>query len=69
MWNTIVEYLIFLFSSVLSWLTSIFNAIPGSWDTLFTIFVIFMIARYLLGPILGVAFSAGSDKAQKKDDE
>ena len=69
MWSFVVDSLVSLFGSIFSWVTSIFNAIPGSWDTLFTLFVIFMIARFLLGPVLGFAFSAGSDKAHKKDDE
>ena len=66
MWSFVVDSLVSLFSSIFSWVASIFNAIPGSWDTLFTLFVIFMIARFLLGPIIGVTFTAGSDIAAEK---
>lgn len=65
MWTSIIEYLSTAINAVISWTTTLFNSIPGSWDSIFTLFVIVIICRYLLGPVLGVAFNAGSDRAKK----
>lgn len=69
MWNSVIEILSAAINAVISWTTTLFNAVPGAWDAIFTLFVIIIICRYLLGPVLGVAFNAGSDKAKKKVDE
>ena len=46
------------------WFDQLISYFSGAWSTLFTLFVIFVIVRFLLGPALGVTFSGSSDKAK-----
>lgn len=64
MWNSVVQIIVSSVTSCFSWFDRLISAIPGSWNTIFTIIVILILARFLLGPVLGVAFSGGSDKAK-----
>lgn len=64
MWETIITLLYNAVSSVFGWFTTILNSIPGSWDSYFTVFIIYISVRFLLKPFLGFQFSAGSDKAK-----
>ena len=48
------------------WFSQIMDAMPGAWSTIFTLFTIFVICRFLLGPVLGAAFSGSSDRAKIK---
>lgn len=66
MWNSVVNLLVSAITSCFSWFDSLMQAIPGAWNTVFTLIVIFILSRFLLGPILGVAFSGSSDKARIK---
>lgn len=66
MWNAIVNMILTACNAVWSWTEQLFDAIPGSWDTVFTVILIYIISRYLLGPLLGVAFRGGSDRASAK---
>lgn len=63
MWESVVNILVQLLGTCFSWMTTIYNAMPGAWDTFFTLFVIIVISKFLLGPIGGFAFNAGSDVA------
>lgn len=67
MWNSVLNILISAITSCFSWLDRFFDAIPGAWDTIFTLITIIVISRFLLRPILGV-FSIGSDRAKKSSD-
>lgn len=63
MWNAIVNMILTACNAVWSWTEQLFDAIPGSWSTVFTVILICIISRFLLGPLLGTAFVGGSDKA------
>lgn len=65
MWNSVLDILIIAISSCFSWLDRMFNAIPGAWDTIFTLITIIVISRFLLQPLIGFVFNRGSDKASK----
>ncbi len=66
MWNDAVSLVTSAVVSAFGWFQQILDAAPGAWDTIFTVFVIFMICRFLLSPVLGVAFGGrGSDRAKK----
>ena len=73
MFDVVISYLISAISACFSWLGSIFEAIPGSWDIVFTVFVILVVSRFLLGSLLGAVFSRGSDRVSasksKKEEE
>ena len=69
MWNWAVNLIATGVTSAFGWLGSIFDAAPGAWSSLLTIFVILAVSRYLLGPILGMAFSGASDRARKSRDD
>lgn len=68
MWNTVVDIVVTAVLSCFDWLNALFDAIPGAWNTIFTIIVILLLARFMLGPILGAMFSVGSDKARRSHD-
>lgn len=63
MWESVLNIIIQMLNSCFSWMISVYNAMPGAWDTVFTMFVLIMISKFLLGPIGGFAFNAGSDVA------
>ena len=66
MWNFAVEIVTSSVASAFGWFQQILDAAPGAWDTIFTVFVILVISRFLLAPVLGVAFGGrGSDRAKK----
>ena len=67
MWNNVLNILIAAISSCFSWLDRMFNAISGSWDTIFTLITIIVISRFLLKPVIGFVFNTGSDKASKSN--
>lgn len=65
MWNDVVSLVTSAVTSAFSWFQQILDAVPGAWDTIFTVFVILVISRFLLGPVLGVSFiGPGSDTAK-----
>lgn len=63
MWNQIVNIVTSGVTACFTWFADLMNALPGAWDTIFTIVVIILISKFLLGPLLGTDFSAGSDMA------
>lgn len=65
MWNSVLNVLIMAISSCFSWLDRLFSSISGAWDTVFTLITIIVISRFLLKPVIGFVFNAGSDKASK----
>lgn len=67
MWQFVLNLITSSVTAAFSWFGSILDAAPGAWDSIFTVFVILAISRFLLGPVLGVAFSVGSDKASKNN--
>lgn len=69
MWETVIDMLVTAVTAAFNWMSAFFNAAPGSWDALFTLFVIVILSRFLLGPLLGVAFGGRSDKAKKSGDK
>lgn len=69
MWNWVLNLITTAVTSAFAWFQSILNAAPGAWNAIFTLFVILVICRFLLAPVLGVTFGGrGSDKAVKKED-
>lgn len=66
LWSDIVSYILTAITAVFNWAYDIFNGIPGSWDTVFTLFVIIMASRFILGPFLGSVLNTGSDRARRK---
>ena len=70
MWNTVVNMITTGVTSAFSWFGKILDAVPGAWSTILTLFTILVICRFLLAPVLGVAFGgAGSDRAKKEKGE
>lgn len=65
MWNQVIDILFQGINAAFGWLGDIFASIPGSWDTIFTIIVIMILSRSILGPILGAAFNLGSDRVRR----
>lgn len=67
MWEFVLDLISSAVISAFGWFSQILDAAPGAWDSIFTLFVIVILSRFLLGPILGVLFSGGigSDKAKK----
>lgn len=65
MWNTILTVIINAITACFNWFDRLMQAIPGSWDTIFTLITIIIISRYLFGPLVGFVFSPGSDKVRK----
>ena len=68
MFSDIVAFLNSAVQACFDWYTGILDKFPGAWTTILTIFTIFVIARYLLGPVLGATFGGFSDKARKIND-
>lgn len=68
MWYDVLDMIATAVTSAFGWFGDILEATPGAWDTIFTLFVILVLSRYLLGPILGAMFrgGVGSDTARKK---
>jgi len=65
MWDSAVAFVVNGIGAAFSWMGQIFDAVPGSWNTVFTIIVILILSRFLLGPLLGASFSLGSDKIKR----
>lgn len=65
MWENVLNILIAAITSCFNWFDRIMSAIPGAWDTIFTLITIIVISRFLLGPLIGFVFSPGSDKVRK----
>lgn len=66
MWDSVVNIVVSGVLAGFDWFSQLMDAVPGAWGTVFTIFVILAVSRFLLGPILGVAFSGSSDRAKIK---
>lgn len=66
MWNTILDFIYNAVVSAFGWFQQILDAAPGAWNSIFTLFVILALSRFLLGPLLGVSFSGQSDQAKIK---
>ena len=64
MWQTVLDMIYMGFVSSFGWFTDILSAAPGAWNTIFTVFVILTLSRFLLGPLLGASFGVGSDTVQ-----
>lgn len=69
MWDLVIDLLINSVSSAFEWFNKILASATGAWDTIFTLFVIVILSRFMLGPLLGVAFGGRSDKAKKSGDK
>lgn len=63
LWNTIVDMLYTSVVSAFGWFQQILDSAPGAWNAIFTLFVVIVIFRFLLAPLLGVYMSGGSDYA------
>lgn len=65
MWNEIL----LMFSNIINFafntFVTLFDAIPGAWDTVFTLIVIIMVTRFILAPLFSVG--SGSDNAKKRN--
>ena len=66
MWQTVLDLIYNAVVSSFGWFQQILDAAPGAWSSFFTLFVILVLSRFLLGPLLGVAFSGQSDQAKMK---
>ena len=71
MWNSAVKIVTDAVTACFGWFGDLLDAIPGSWDSIFTLIVIILISRSLLAPVLGFSFGVGSDtvKAHKSKAE
>lgn len=66
MWSFAVGLITSAVTSAFSWFQQILDSAPGAWTAIFSVFVIFMICRFLLAPVLGVTFGGlGSDRVKK----
>lgn len=63
MFSTAVDICVTGINACFSWFAQIMDVMPGAWSTIFTLFTIIVICRFLLGPLVGVTFDAGSDRA------
>lgn len=64
MWNSVLDLIYNAVVSAFGWFQQILDAAPGAWSTIFTMFVILALSRFLLGPLLGVSFGVSSDTVQ-----
>lgn len=64
MWDSAVSVVVRGVTACFEWMGQLFDAVPGSWGSVFTVIVILMLSRFLLGPILGASFSGSSDKVK-----
>lgn len=62
MWDSVVSIIVTAVSVVFTWFDELMVSIPGSWTSIFTIIVIMILSRFLLGPLIGVTFAGGSDR-------
>lgn len=66
MWEFALDLVTSAVTSAFGWFSDLLNAAPGAWNTIFTVFVILAICRFLLAPVLGVTFGGkGSDRVKK----
>lgn len=61
MWDFVIGLLVDSVMAAYSWFTDILNSAPGAWDSIFTMFVILVVCRFLLGPLTGSNIVGGSD--------
>lgn len=66
MWSEILLMFSNIINFVFNTFTTLFNAIPGAWDTVFTLIVITMVFRFILAPLF--SGGSGSDNAKKRKD-
>lgn len=66
MWSSVLNIIISAINACFSWFDRLMQALPGAWDTIFTLITIIVISRFLLKPLVGWTFSVGSDKVSKK---
>lgn len=64
MWENILNILIAAINACFGWFDRLMQAIPGAWDTIFTLITIIVISRFLLAPLVGWTFTVGSDTVQ-----
>lgn len=69
MWEFALNLITTSLASAFSWFGSILDSAPGAWDSIFTIFVIFAISRYLLAPILGLTLGGVGRSDKVKGDK
>ena len=66
MFSTIVDVVVSGIAACFSWFDSIFAAMPGSLEFILAFFAIFIINRFVLGPIVGAAVSGGASDMVRK---
>lgn len=54
-------------SSAFSWFTDILSAIPGSMKFILTFFTMYLICRFVLGPVIGNFFAFSTSDTVKKE--
>lgn len=69
MWSEISNIFIEVVEFHFSILNRLFNAIPGSYASVFTFISIALLCRFVLGPLFGAVFSLGSDRARPRKKE
>lgn len=66
MFDQVFSSLNIAMSRVWLWFDQLFDAVPGSWAFVFATISIFLIVKFLLIPITGIAFRSGvSDKVRR----
>lgn len=72
MWSSAFSAVQSAVSSAWSWFDGLFDAIPGAWEFLAFVILVFLICKHILAPLTGMAIRAGmSDRvrAAKKSKE
>lgn len=68
MWNSVFSGVSSAVVSAWQWFDTLFDSIAGSWPFVEVTIVIFLISRFVLGPLIGFNGAGKSDsvKAKKK---
>ena len=71
MFDQVISFLMSGIIALFNWFTLILNAIPGSMKYILTFFTLFLITRFILGPVIGSFLSLqrserGSDDSKSK---
>lgn len=66
MWNSIFSAVSSAVSSAWVWFDGLFDSIPGAWEFIFVVILIYLIVKHVLAPITGTFLAAGRSDMVKK---
>lgn len=66
MWNSIFSVVSSAVSSAWVWFNGLFDAIPGAWEFIFVVILIYLIYKHVLMPLVGGSLKGGSSDKVKK---